>query len=163
MVCVTMATVGSSQVKHVLAVGVSVLLLCVSSWSSVCELSCSISRAHSVPQPMPRPSAKLAHEAGPSQARAVYSHCGHVYKARPKSAANHSFENTCHCANAPCVQVGTFSSPENARDGAQPEATHFAVVAPVSVIASISFGYTQREGTVPKLLPLDRSSVSLRI
>src|ERR1035437_5199452 len=108
------------RVKHVLAVGVSVLLLCVSSWASVCELSCSLSHAHPVPKPTRGSSAKPAHEVGTSEMNALHSHCGHANMARPSSAANHSFESTSHCTNAPCVQVQTLSSPVNGRDGAQP-------------------------------------------
>src|ERR1035437_10486904 len=139
------------RVKHVLAVGVSVLLLCVSSWASVCELSCSLSHAHPVPKPTRGSSAKPAHEVGTSEMNALHSHCGHANMARPSSAANHSFESTSHCTNAPCVQVQTLSSPVNGRDGAQPGSV-LAVLASVPAVASnILFRSAKHERALAKL------------
>jgi hypothetical protein len=157
-----MASMGCMQLKHVVAVGLSVLLLCVSSWASVCELSCSLS--HAYPEPARGSSATQAHELSTSEANAPHSHCGHAKAARPSSAANHSFESTSQCTNAPCAQAQTLSSPVNGRDDARPEGVHFAVVASGPAVASnILSGSAKHGRALTKLLLLDLLSVGLRI
>lgn len=162
---VRMASLGSMQLRHLLAVGLSALLLSVSSWASVCELSCSLSHAYPAPKLTPGSSATQAHEASTPEINAPDSHCGHARTARPRNVADHSFEATSHCTNAPCVQGQTLLSSVNGRDGARPEGVqHFVPVAPVPVAASnISFGSAKRERVLPKLPSLDPLSTSLRI
>lgn len=152
------------QLKHLVAGGLSVLLLCVSSWASVCELSCSLSHSYPVSKSVRGSSATLANEADLSETNTPRSHCGHTKSVKPSSAANHGFENTSHCANVPCLQAQTFSSPVNGRDGAQPLAVHCAVLASVPAVASnILVGSANQERALTMLLPVHPLSVSLRI
>ena len=45
-----MPPLGSMQLKHLLAVSLSLLLLCVTSWASVCGVCCSLSQTCTAPQ-----------------------------------------------------------------------------------------------------------------
>ena len=153
------------QLKYrVLAMGLSVLLLCLSAWASVCELSCSLSHVYPVSGPTRGCSATGASRVGTSETSISDSHCGHANRARPSSAANHSFEKTSKCTIAPCAQVQTLSSPVNGRDGIQPGGVYLAVPASIAAVASnILLGGARHERALAKLPPLELLAVNLRI
>src|ERR1035437_6623458 len=109
------------RLRNVLAIILSISLICVSSWASACELSCSLSHSYPVSKSARGSSITQANEVQTSGTNAPHSHCGHAKTASPGSAAKHSFENTSKCTNAPCAQAQTLSSPVNERDGTQPE------------------------------------------
>lgn len=159
-----MASVGSMQFKQLLAASLSLLLLSVSSWASVCELSCSLSHADPVSKPTGSSTAKQAHEVGRSEMNAAHSHCGHAKAFRPTGGSNHSFENASSCMNASCAQAQTLSSPVNGRDITKHHGLRLAVL--VSVPAPPSndlFGSPKCECALTKFLPLGLLSVGLRI
>src|SRR5450759_898928 len=152
------------QLRNALAIVLATSLLSVSSWASMCELSCSLSHGYPVSKPTTASSAAQANEVNTSGTNTPHSHCGHAKTASPGNATNHSFENTSRCTNAPCAQAQSLSSPVNGRDGSQPGGVHFTVLAPVPAVASnILFGKAKHERALTKLLPLDPLSVGLRI
>jgi hypothetical protein len=158
-----MASLASMRFKHLLAVGLSLLLLSVSSWASVCELSCSLSHAYPVFEPTVGASAAQAHEVGIPETNLPHSHCGHVHTAKPASAANHSFENTSNCTDDPCAQTQTFTRVNSVED-ADSGRVHFAVLASIPTIAfDVRLGTAKQEYSLTKFLPLGPLAVSLRI
>lgn len=151
------------QFKHVLTVGLSLMLLCVSAWASVCELSCSLSHAYPVSKLTKDSKATQVREVSTSETNAPHSHCGHAKTTGPSSAANHSFENTCKCTDAPCAQAQTLSR-VNRQDGTRPGGVHFAVLAHTPTVTSnILFSTAKPEHVLTRILQLDTMSVSLRI
>jgi hypothetical protein len=151
------------QLRNALAIVLATSLLSVSSWASVCELSCSLSHGPGS-KPTRASSATQANEVHTSGTNTPHSHCGHAKTVSPDNAANHSFENTSKCTNAPCTQAQSLSSPVNGRDGSQPGGVHFTVLASVPAVASnILFGSAKHERALTKLLSLDPLSVGLRI
>src|ERR1035437_6028418 len=105
------------RLRNVLAIVLSMSLLCVSSWACTCELSCSLSRSYPVSKSARGSTATQANEVQTSGTNTSHSHCGHAKTASPGSTAKHSFEKTSKCTNAPCAQAQTLSSPVNERDG----------------------------------------------
>ncbi len=159
-----MSPLGSMQLKHLLAVSLSLLLLCVTSWASVCGVCCSLAQTCTAPNPISCSPTARAHALGASQTRTLHSHCDHAETARPISAAKHSLEKTSRCMKAPCGQVQTLSSPVNARDGAPSKLVHLTVVAAAPVVASENLGCSvKHERALTRFLPLHPLTVSLRI
>lgn len=150
------------QLKHTIAAALSVLLLCVPSWASACELECSLS--HSNPA---SDVARASSDAQPEHAQESTrsSHCGRAAKVKPGSAATHNFESTSKCTNTTCAQPAAVSSPVNAQDGVRMGSGPLSVVAVLphtdALIAECSSA--KSEAARPKVLPPDSLSVSLRI
>jgi hypothetical protein len=152
------------QFKHLHAVGLSLLLLCVTSWAPACEVCCSLSQTCTAHNPMSSSPTARAHALGASQTHTLHSHCDQAKTARPISAVNHSLEKTSSCMKAPCGRVQTLSSPVNARDGAPSKLVRLAVVAAAPVVASENLGSSAKhERALTKFLPLYSLTVSLRI
>ena len=152
--------------KHLLVVGLSVLLLYALSWASLCELSCSLSHAYAVPQPARDSSTAKARERSASNSRTPQSHsrCGHTTSARACSPADRSFERKSQCNNAPCAQAQTLASPVTGRNGAQTVNVHLSAVPLLPAVTSnIQCGMPANELALTKLLPTSPLSVSLRI
>lgn len=147
--------------KHPLAAALSVLLLCVPSWASVCELTCSLSRSYPVSH-LARASEPQSKDGQPSTPR---SHCSHAASVRPGSAATHNVENTSKCTNGLCTQAAVLSSPVNVQDGVQMGSGPLSVFAvlPHADALITEIRSAKREVARPKLLLCDSLSVSLRI
>lgn len=99
--------------KRTVAVSISVVLFAVSSWTNLCEISCSLSGPHSAPLLNGASSAKGGLG---SRTHTSHSHCDHVIPQKPGATPN-SLENTSRCSNAACVQVAVLSSPVKGRGG----------------------------------------------
>jgi hypothetical protein len=150
------------QLKHILAAALAVLLLCVPSWASVCELSCSLSRSYPAPH-----LARASSNAQPEHTHGdtPRSHCGHVTSATRGGAAAQNIENASKCMSAPCTQAAVLSSPVNGQDGvrmASGPLSAFAVLPHADALIT-EFSSAKREAARPKLLPPDSRPVSLRI
>lgn len=147
---------------RILAAVLAISLISISSWVSVCELSCSLS--HSYPLSY---LAKVAFEAQPrdAQTSTPRSHCGHVTPIWPSATATHNFENTSGCTNAPCMQAAVLSSPVNGLDRVQIGSRQLALPAVLERADSVNtrFCSIKRGAARPKVSLLDPRSVGLRI
>ena len=152
--------------KHLLVVGLSVLLLYALSWASLCELSCSLSHAYAVPQPARDSSTAKARERSASNSRTPQSHsrCGHTTSAKTSNGDNESFESTSHCNSAPCAHAQTLASPVTGRNAARTADVHLPVDPSLPPGTShIHCGRSANELALTKLLWTSPLSVSLRI
>ena len=152
------------RLGNALAIVLATSLLCVSSWASACELSCSLAHSYPLSESAGATSAAQATEIASFGMNAPHSHCGHAKTAGPSNSATPHFESASNCAGAPCAQVQALSSPVNGRDVAELKGVHFAVLASVPAGASNSLFRSYKRDCAPiNLLPLDPLSVGLRI
>ena len=155
------------QLKHAIAVCLSLLLLGVSSWASACELSCSLSVSHPVSTPVSKVSSHARGSAAGPAMNMPHAHCGHARMARPSGGVNRHFhfEDASTCANAPCAQTQILSSPISGKDTERIESRHFAMFAVVAPARTIirPIATIKLEHAPPKLVLPYPLSVALRI
>jgi hypothetical protein len=123
------------QLKHAIAAGISVLILCVSSFASVCELSCSLT--HPAKHPTRHSSAQQTSETSMSM-----SECGHAMTRKADRPADRSCEDTSTCSGTPCDQAPVFVSQLTVRQNPSAAVhTQFVSIATRSHQAIIDAGF----------------------
>jgi|SRR5664279_1222265 len=148
--------------KRTFAVGIALLMLCVSSFASVCELSCSL--PHSAAMPAHN---SASQQPGPAGVMIVHSHCGDVAVPVSSHPASYNLESGSNCSGSPCGPTTTFSSPVNARENAvravDGQSAILATVSGSAASALTHFDLLTRTDLGPPLQPIDSRVTPLRI
>jgi hypothetical protein len=153
--------------KGSLAGFLAVLFLAMSSWSSACDLSCSLADRH-----LGCAAGQAAQPAKMTEADASkmdMAHCQHARSFAPDVApgeqlAGSSSVTTAPCVHEPCRQIALSTTGERAAQRLQRGAACWTAIAVIQPTASSSlFRPKEGEGPPPKTTPLALLSTSLRI
>ena len=141
------------KVRNAIAVGASLLLLCASSFASVCELSCSIGSSR------PVTNATTA-----AEVVTPHSQCDGAGMHHQAPVAEHTCAPVTRCHEAPCGQASIYSSLLSARENATIEAAQFVMpVAIPSTGVHSELHIVKIGGPQLKILLRGPSSLPLRI
>jgi hypothetical protein len=103
-------------IRRSFAVSVALLVLCVSSFASVCELNCTLPHSNQLPVHPIRLAAVPDVQAVPAMS---HSHCGHAMTGSSKNGSAASYTDRSKCSGQlPCDTATIFSAPSKVSDNA---------------------------------------------
>jgi hypothetical protein len=151
-------------IRRLFAVGVALLVLCVSSFASVCELNCTLPHSNEVPAHPSRVGVVPDVKAVPAMS---HSHCGHAMVGSSKngSAANYTDRSKCS-GQLPCDTATLFSTPFKVSDNAGRVSRIGVLSVELHLPAAISGDNPAKliqNHAPPKLPQVNPFSVALRI
>jgi hypothetical protein len=145
----------------------AILLFAMSSWSSACDLSCSLASRHlgcAASQTAPTPQTA---EAAASQMD--MANCPHATPAASDLASGEQLANapsisTAPCSHEACRQVAVSTAAKRGAERVQQNAGHWTTMAMIQPAASSAlFRPMEREDPPPETPPLILLSTGLRI
>jgi hypothetical protein len=150
------------QIRRAFSIGISLLLLCVPSFASMCDLNCSL--PHSVPKLVKHDSTMQPVEPAASMA---HSHCGHAaMRHADSSGAKYACEDRSNCSDRPCSRTQVLSSPVGVRENTAQMTQDQVAILKAGSGAAQDVGHgdiLKLEPNPSESLPADPLFLSLRI